>query len=740
MSSAASPTALALPAERYFRFSIFFLILTSVATLVSTGKLDLFTATLAPAAVFYKGFRWWRSEAPELSQQAATRIVVAYLFFFPLDVFFVSHSFAASSSNPGLYAALLSAVHYLLLVTIVRFYSANTDRDIIFLAMLAFAGMLASAILTIDTEFLLLFLCFTVFAVATFLGLEVRRGATGSTYLQTATPASRDRRLTKALCFAALGASLGGIVLGGALFFIFPRFSAGYWGRTGMQPSLMTGFNENVELGQIGELKKNSTVVMRVRTGGPVNYPLLRWRGIALVEFDGRRWFTNGQHGEQLPSARNSEGWIRVDTSETAKNRNAMGLKYTILLEPLATDALFVPANVVSMRGNFSGEGGGYTARRNYLLRDATGSLFNPYHNFSQIRYEGFSALPAIVPEKLREAGSDYPEEILQSYLQLPKLDPRIAALAEQVTRKAANPYDKAVTLENYLRHSFRYTLTLTGKAGDDPLPHFLFETRAGHCEYFASSMAVMLRTMGIPTREVNGFLPGEYNDLGEDYIVRASDAHSWVEVYFPGNGWITFDPTPPAAEVDTGLFSRLANYLDWFELSWSEWIINYDFAHQVVLAQSMQHNSRNWNEIGRAWFERVQRGTRESLSLWQVRHARLGNFLPVALILFLLVLRFDLIQRAVSKLIFEWQIHRASAASAPQLATRLYAELLRSLEKHGLQRGAEQTAFEFAATVSEPLAPVVQEFTQIYSRTRFGGAPCDTSRLRYLLEQIRSS
>src|ERR1700687_5327527 len=127
MSSAASPTVIALPAERYSRSAIFFLILTSAATLVSTGKLDLLTAILAPAALFYKGFRWWRGEAPELSQHAATRIVVAYLFFFPLDVFFVSHSFAANSSNPALYVALLSSVHYLLLVTIVRLYSATTD-------------------------------------------------------------------------------------------------------------------------------------------------------------------------------------------------------------------------------------------------------------------------------------------------------------------------------------------------------------------------------------------------------------------------------------------------------------------------------------------------------------------------------------------------------------------------------------------------------------------------------------
>ena len=101
---------------------------------------------------------------------------------------------------------------------------------------------------------------------------------------------------------------------------------------------------------------------------------------------------------------------------------------------------------------------------------------------------------------------------------------------------KARTPYDKAIAIENFLRSRFTYTLELSGKPGDDPLAHFLFETHAGHCEYFASAMTIMLRTLGIPAREVNGFLPGEFNDLAGDYIVRASDAHSWVEAYFPGH------------------------------------------------------------------------------------------------------------------------------------------------------------------------------------------------------------
>ena len=104
-----------------------------------------------------------------------------------------------------------------------------------------------------------------------------------------------------------------------------------------------------------------------------------------------------------------------------------------------------------------------------------------------------------------------------------------------------------------------------------------------------------MLRTLGIPTREVNGFLPGEYNDLAGDYIVRESDAHSWVEVYFPGTGWMTFDPTPPGAESAGGMFARLGQYMDWFELTWNEWVINYDFVHQIQLAQNMQRSTRTW-------------------------------------------------------------------------------------------------------------------------------------------------
>src|SRR5262249_46479609 len=156
-------------------------------------------------------------------------------------------------------------------------------------------------------------------------------------------------------------------------------------------------------------------------------------------------------------------------------------------------------------------------------------------------------------------------------YLQLPELDPRVPSLARQAIASAKTPYDKAVALEGYLQAHYSYTLDMTGAPSGDPLAEFLFVRRAGHCEYFASAMTVMLRSLGIPARYINGFQRGEYNSVGGDFIVRASDAHSWVEAYFPGKGWITFDPTPSGGDAPHGWFASLGKYWDLLALKWDE-------------------------------------------------------------------------------------------------------------------------------------------------------------------------
>jgi hypothetical protein len=739
-ASLTTPRAPALPAERFFRTSLSLLLLTAILTLVSTGKLDIFTIFVAPLAALYKGYRWWHGRPAELSSRTATWCVLLYLIFFPMDILFFSRLFVGNSSNPPLFAALLAAVHFLVYVTLIRFYSAVSDRDANFLAMLSFAAILAAAVLTVDTAFLAFFFVYLMFGIATFAGMELRRGAVGAVTPATNTQ-QQDRKLTRALSLAALSVALGAIVLGSGLFFFFPRFSAGYLGRASFSSSLMTGFTENVELGQIGEIKKNSQVVMRVQTGKPLGYNLLRWRGIALTTFDGKRWSSSERSAITLSPA--ADGWIYTADPAQKTESPGPGILYTVFLEPLATDAIFVPGKVISLKGNFTGEGGNsFSAmRRSYIFRDPTGTLMNPFHNYGAIRYSGFSRLPPMNAAKLRAAATDYSPEITGTYLQVPaQLDPRIPEFARQITKNAKTAFDKALVMESFLRNRFTYTLNLTGKPGDDPLAHFLFETRAGHCEYFASSMTIMLRTLGIPAREVNGFLPGEYNDLGGDYIVRASDAHSWVEVYFPGNEWQVFDPTPAAPEGSAGFLSRLGQYADWLEITWNEWVIGYDFAHQLVLAQNLQRNSKNWSESARLWFQHKQRASKRWMKSWQFNHGALGFLLPISLVLVLVTLRFNLISALLLRIRLFLQLQSGrSARSNPQLASRLYAELLRMLARRGLIRIESQTPFEFAAAVHAPnLAPAVQEFTQIYTHARFGGAPCNTTRLRQLLDQVR--
>jgi transglutaminase-like putative cysteine protease len=744
MDSTVTTPAQPLPAEQFFRAAVFFLVLTSTLTLVSTGKLDLVTTLLAPLAILYRGFRWWRGHSSELRQSTATRLVVAYVFFFPFDAFFISRNLAGGTSNSALYAALLAAVHFLLFVTIIRLYSAAVDRDAIFLAMLSFAAILASAVFTVDTNFFFLFVVYLLFSIATFLSLEIRRGALGAIFPLLHADSTRERKFYRAMSLAALSVAGGAVFFGSMLFFFFPRFSAGYFARTGFQPSLMTGFTDNVELGRIGEIKQDTSVVMRVQTGAPVNYPMLRWRGIALSTFDGRRWYSLENH-RVMHDAR-QDGWIELGSRQDLKVPVVAQVRFTVLLQPLASDALFAPAQLMELRGNFSSEAGTYygSAGRSMLGTDDAGAVFNPARNFSQLRYEGVSLLPESRPSKARTAGTDYPEEIHRLYLQLPeKLDPRIPQLAQQVTANANNSYDKSVTLESYLRRNFGYTLNLAGKPGADPLAQFLFVTKAGHCEYFASAMTVMLRTLGIPSREVNGFLPGEFNDLAGDYIVRASDAHSWVEAYFPGSGWITFDPTPPSNGSASGLFSRFNLYLDWMQLSWNEWVINYDFAHQLAVARNVRQNSTDYSESFRHWFQRTQERGMLGLTEWQRRHSLLSLAFPAALVFLLVVLRFDWIRSLFRWLSLALQIRQPTALrNNPQLASRLYAEMLRVLEKRGYTRAETQTPQEFVASLSvQPgLRGAIGEFTSLYAEARFGGAICDAFRLRALLEQIRST
>src|SRR5277367_2123377 len=281
MASAAQTTAPPpLPAvQRYFEVSLFLLVATGVLAIVSTGKLDIISVLIPSVALIYKGIRMQRGCGPEITPRLATWLVLGYFLFFPLDLWVLSRSLAEGAPNPPLYAALLSAIHLIIFATLVRLFSARSNRDYAFLAVLAVASMLVSAILTVETSFLIALAVFLVLSVSTFVALEIRRSAVGavSPPFEPGTPSAR--RLNRALAFTSALVATGVLATGLVLFFMIPRFTTGYLSALNFQPSMMTGFSENVTLGQIGEIQKNPAVAMRIRVDGdPARAQDVHWR------------------------------------------------------------------------------------------------------------------------------------------------------------------------------------------------------------------------------------------------------------------------------------------------------------------------------------------------------------------------------------------------------------------------------------------------------------------------------
>jgi protein-glutamine gamma-glutamyltransferase len=741
-----SPRAFGSPVsaiQRYFEISLYLLVATGILAVVSTGKLDLISTLVPAAALIYKGVRLWRGRGPELSHRVATWLVLLYFLFFPVDLWFFSRDQAAIAPNPTMYAGLLAAIHLMLFAALVRLYSARTNRDFVFLAVLGFTAILSSAILTVGTSFLISLAVFLVMSVSTFVGLEICRGAEGAVSPPLEWGTARARRLQRALSLTSVLVAASVLVLGGALFFLIPRFTAGYLSALNFQPTLMTGFSDDVTLGEIGAIKKNAAVVMRVSVDGdPGRVLSIRWRGIALTYFDGRRWFT--PHGDSVVVSAMPGGVYRINQAPLPAGETYR-LSYTIMLEPVATDAIFVAPRPVDIRGHFSptAERFAPTAHQDYLMLDTTGSLLNPFHNLAKVRYEAVSSLPLIPPEQLRAASTAYPEEIRGTYLQLPPLDPRIFQLVQQITAGASNPYDKAARIEAYLHTHYGYTLDLSKMPpSSDPLAYFLFVKRAGHCEYFASAMTVMLRELGIPARYVNGFLPGEYNDLAGDFIVRASDAHSWVEVYFPSDGWITFDPTPPGEPRQGGLLARLGLYWDWFQFTWGEWVINYDISHQLTLAQNLQRSSTEWSERLRHFSAGKARQAMDLL-LRLERWTRDSPYVLPSVLVVLVALLIGIRSRSITAYLqARWQLHVHGGASlTASLAVFEYRQMLKLLERRGWRKAPAQTPREFAASLSvSELAGPVAEITEIYESARFGARPAEAEAMSRLLESLKNS
>jgi hypothetical protein len=398
-------------------------------------------------------------------------------------------------------------------------------------------------------------------------------------------------------------------------------------------------------------------------------------------------------------------------------------------MEPIGTNVFFLAPWARRVTGAYRA-----------LQVDAGGAVSDVDTQRSVNIYEADSDISRPSAGQLREAGELLPKFAL-SYLQLPELDARIPRLAVQITASSSNNYDKAVALERYLQSHYGYTLQLPRAPVADPLANFLFERRQGHCEYFASSMAVMLRTLRIPSRVVNGFRSEEFNDLSGNYVVRAKNAHAWVEAYFPGYGWVTFDPTPGGAVGSPQGWGRAMLYLDAAASFWREWVVSYDASHQYILGQSVLSGTRTSWERARMWarlrYARLMNLARKSQR--GVEHSP-GRWLGAGLAVTGLLLVLANIAR-IARMIRTRGLRAHPERSPDQAAVMWYERMARYLARRGVRKTTSQTAQEFVRVIEEGrLRTQVGKFTDAYESARFGDSPDDAVRLPELYEAVEAA
>src|SRR5215469_9668941 len=702
--------------ERYFQVSLYLLVLTGFATLASTGTLDASAVLLVGMALLVRGYLLAKRTEVQIPTRWVNRLTLAYVAFYVADYSILSGSF------------LTATVHLVLFGMVIRLFSAQRDRDHYMLAILSFLMVLAAAVLTVDSVFLFAFGGFMLMATSTFVLMEMRRSSQVATIpARESTDPIAYRRM--AVFLAGLSPSLVALILVGAfaIFFVLPRMSAGYLGSFATGGDMAVGFSDRVQLGQIGQIQQSSAVVMHVQIDGDSHGAYdLKWRGVALGIFDGKTW---SNRSEQTPLPTLEEGhYVLWRPSALPGNRAIRPVHYRVLMEPIGTNIFFLAGRPHYLSGNYRS-----------VAVDRTGSVYNLDSDHPVTLYEADADLSLPNLQDLRSASGDIPPEIKIDYLQLPHLDQRIQQLAQRITADADNDYDRANAIERYLMSNFTYTLQLPRTPPSDPLANFLFVRKQGHCEYFASSMAIMLRTLQIPSRVVNGFRTTEFNDLTSNYVIRASSAHSWVEAYFPVAGWVTFDPTPGGGSLaNNSTWDRMLLYVDAAASFWREWVVNYDTSHQRSLGEDALRGSRSLLDRMRLWvvghyahWLEQARDAQRKVTKSPHRSIAVGILLGVLLVV-------AVNARRLTRWMRELRL-KAHPEEAPSLAAALwYLRMTRWLGKQGWEKTPMQTPKEFLTLIEDPaIRERVEKFTRAYEAARFGESAEHARRLPELYEEV---
>lgn len=382
------------------------------------------------------------------------------------------------------------------------------------------------------------------------------------------------------------------------IFFVFPRVGLGFFATKTRQSSSMVGFNDQVQLGGHGVIRDNPTVAMRVEFESgkpPLGYQGFHWRIMAFDQYTGSGWKRSNKGNVVRASYLKGIGNYSISKNlkpklyNHLKARNKTRPKMQIYLEPLGTaqipilwPATQIQLGVPSLRIPFDPNHGRIelnTFQEVLFLR----------RNQLAVLYE-MTVHDEPDSQMLAQANEPVDPKLSPSYLALPDNLQRLEKLARDITKTAKTPYEKATRILLYLETNYKYTTNLPKVDGNNPIESFLFETKRGHCEYYATAMALMLRAVGVPSRLVNGFLGGQWYD---GYLaVRQGDAHSWVEVYIEPYGWVTFDPTPSGADgagsKETALQKWFNRNYDSARFAWNKWVLEYDINSQFTMLKNI--------------------------------------------------------------------------------------------------------------------------------------------------------
>ena len=558
---------------------------------------------------------------------------------------------------------------------------------------LSFALMIASTAYRPGLVFALAFAGYVVFGtVAMMVGFMRRQAEQHGVARLT---------LRRPVLYLTAALSIVTLLTAGSVFLLFPRVAGGWMARDTGTGASVAGFGSDVSLAEHGsEIQTNDEVALRIEFTGrvPDDLAALHWRGKSFDHFDGTQWAASpGLPRTGVAPDAYALRWrgrtIDYEVfSASMKERVLFGLHPLLDVRPRTE---FYPYMTRSGDAAYRGDGAPiYLARSKAAQPPAT-----------ELRRANVGVTP----------GARY-------YLQLPDLPQRIHALADSLTRDMPTRYDKTLAVERWLREDFAYTRELPPTALDASLDAFLFERRAGHCEYFSSAMVVLLRAAGIPARNVTGFLGGEWNEFGQYLLVRQDRAHSWVEVWFPSYGWVQFDPTPAEASEPFGnerMFAAAGLFLDGLQHRWEKWVLDYNLQRQMDIVEQVSDFFSTNRE--------TPSGAVDRDFSWQRLFAGLMLAGLVALAIALL--------RGI-----------AAGKGALTEASRMYLALRRAYARAGLAEEDGDAPLGFLAQLRAAGAPGTEPAGRLvdhYLKTRFGERPMtDTARaqMRDALEEVRAA